>query len=104
MNYENEEYISTKCILGLGSNLDNPLQQIKIAITRIAKEERIKIISKSKLYRSKPHGGVKQPDFINCAILIETQLSPYLLLDKINSFIKEQNKLKIQTEHDEKIE
>ncbi len=92
MNYINKHQVYSRCILGLGSNLDNPFEQIKLSIKKINEEKAIEIIAKSKLYLSKPHGSVKQPDYTNSAILIDTQLSPHNLLAAMNNIAKEQNK------------
>lgn len=66
--------------IALGSNLGNPLQNIDKAISclRITKGIRCQVLSP--LYRSKPHGEVQQPDFINGVLKIQTELSPHTLL------------------------
>jgi 2-amino-4-hydroxy-6-hydroxymethyldihydropteridine diphosphokinase len=45
-----------------------------------------KIKASSKIYQTEallPEGGEPQPDYLNCAILVETQLSPEAILAKL---------------------
>ncbi len=68
--------------LSLGSNLNNPLEQIKIAIKEIDNIPEINLINQSSLYKTPPIGP-EQPDFINAAIKIATTLSAHDLLTKM---------------------
>ena len=67
--------------LSLGSNIDNPKQQILTAFARIKKHKCLHSAVSSKLYYSKPLGPQDQPDFINICIRLQTTLSASLLLD-----------------------
>lgn len=67
-------------LIGLGSNLNAPQQQIKRAITSISSIENIELQSASSLYQSSPQGPQDQEDFCNAVILIRTSLSPEHLL------------------------
>jgi 2-amino-4-hydroxy-6-hydroxymethyldihydropteridine diphosphokinase len=42
----------------------------------------VKLIARSSDYRTPPWGVTDQPPFINCAIAVETALSPRALLDR----------------------
>lgn len=66
--------------LGLGSNLNNPVQQILTAINELNESEHITVIKQSKLYRSKAQGYTEQDDFINAVVQIQTELSASALL------------------------
>lgn len=66
--------------LGLGSNLENPAEQIRRARTVIAKQTNISEISFSSLYSSPPMGPQDQPDFVNAAMSVTTDLSAIELL------------------------
>ncbi|GAB7232530.1 hypothetical protein TOTSKI_14940 [Facklamia hominis] len=70
--------------LSLGSNMGDRIQQLKSAQKYLKMHEAIKIIHASSYYQTSPVGGVVQDDFINQALLIETNLSPYCLLDYIH--------------------
>ena len=67
-----------KSHIALGSNIGDSKQNVQQAIEAIAYEN--KICARSSLYLTKPWGYLDQPDFINAAITIETQLEPYPLL------------------------
>lgn len=71
--------------IGLGSNLENPLQQIKTAINDLQSLADINIVSVSSLYQSPPMGPADQPDYINAVLVLETSLNPHQLLDALQS-------------------
>lgn len=66
--------------IALGSNLADPLTQIEHAWIDLAALPESRLIARSSLYLSKPVGYAEQPDFINAAAGIITQLSPRALL------------------------
>ena len=66
--------------IGLGSNLDNPVQQVKQAISELSQTEGLTLGKTSSLYRSPPLGPPDQPDYINAVAEIATDLSPEQLL------------------------
>ena len=69
--------------IGLGSNLENPLQQIKTAINDLQAIAEITIVSVSSLYQSP--GPADQPDYINAVLALKTILNPHQLLDVLQS-------------------
>ncbi len=71
--------------IGLGSNLENPLQQIKTAINDLQAIAEITIVSVSSLYQSPPMGPADQPDYINAVLALKTILNPHQLLDVLQS-------------------
>ena len=69
-------------IIGLGSNLAQPKQQVKLALRELSQINGIKIISKSSLYKTKAIGGPEnQPDYINAVAILITDLTAHKLLD-----------------------
>lgn len=66
--------------IGLGSNLNNPISQIKEAMQSIAQIPEIRDFICSPLYLSKPVGPQDQPDFVNAVMLVSTNLSAQNLL------------------------
>jgi 2-amino-4-hydroxy-6-hydroxymethyldihydropteridine diphosphokinase len=60
--------------VGLGSNLDQPAIQVRRALAALAELPRTRLIRHSNLYGSKPMGPVAQPDFVNAAAGLLTQL------------------------------
>lgn len=56
-------------IIGLGSNID-PQKNIQTALSELGKHFRI--LEKTPFKRTKPVGSISQPDFLNGAVLAET--------------------------------
>ncbi len=71
------------CYIGLGSNLENPQQQILSAIEQLRAIKNTIIKKCSSLYHTKAIGNESQPDFVNAVIEIETTLSPHELLQQL---------------------
>jgi 2-amino-4-hydroxy-6-hydroxymethyldihydropteridine diphosphokinase len=68
--------------IGLGSNLQQPLQQITQALKELNEIPETKLLKFSRLYQSQAIGP-DQPDFINAAAVLETCLDPVSLLDEL---------------------
>nr|WP_314263310.1 2-amino-4-hydroxy-6-hydroxymethyldihydropteridine diphosphokinase [uncultured Moellerella sp.] len=68
--------------IALGSNLNNPLQQVLAAIEAIKAIPESRVVAVSSFYRTKPLGPQDQADFLNAAVLLQTALQPEILLDK----------------------
>lgn len=64
--------------IGIGSNLGNRVENCLNAVHEISGF--IKISALSSIYETEPVGKEDQPDFVNCVIKIETDLSPSGLL------------------------
>jgi len=74
--------------LGIGSNLGNKKKNIEIAKSKLQNYQ-IKILKCSSNYESESWPDPKNPKFINVIAKIETNLSPYKLLEMCN-FIESQ--------------
>lgn len=70
--------------IAYGSNLGDSEKIIEDAINKIDKSDCCKVLKRSSNYKSKPYGGIEQPDFVNGAIEIETYLEPLNLLGFLN--------------------
>jgi 2-amino-4-hydroxy-6-hydroxymethyldihydropteridine diphosphokinase len=66
--------------IGLGSNLQNPSEQIHSARAAIAAVTGIEEQGFSSLYHSAPMGPQDQPDYVNAVMAVTTELSPLELL------------------------
>jgi len=66
--------------IGLGSNLENPVEQLKSARTSLAAVEGIEELAFSGLYLSTPMGPKDQPDYINAVMSVKTSLTAHELL------------------------
>lgn len=72
-----------RAFIGLGSNLSDPVAQVRSAFDALKSLPHTQWIAGSSLYRSTPMGPVAQPDFINAIALVETQLAPEALLHEL---------------------
>lgn len=68
-------------LLGLGSNVGQPLENLREAIGRL--HEIGPVLRVSSVYRTEPVGIVDQDWFLNCAVVIKTSLNPFELLDRL---------------------
>lgn len=80
--------------IGLGSNLNQPYQQIKAAIVALDKLEATDVVAHSGYYSSKPMGPEDQPDYVNAAVKIETALSAQALLLACQQIEQQQGRIK----------
>lgn len=80
--------------LGLGSNLESPVEQLRAARAAIANVSGISEISFSSLYRSPPMGGKQQPDYVNAVMAIETELAPLELLAVMQAIENEHGRVR----------
>jgi len=69
--------------IGLGSNLNNPSEQLKKAGRQIAALAGIERFFMSSLYQSAPLGPKNQPHYVNAVAEIDTSLSPDDLLAEL---------------------
>lgn len=70
--------------IGLGSNLDNPVDQLKRARRAVTALEGVREQGFSSLYRSPPMGPKNQPDYINAVMAVVTELPPLVLLESLH--------------------
>ena len=71
--------------VGLGSNLQKPTRQVTAAMDLLDDIPRTQLVTVSALYRSAPFSGVEQPDFVNAAAAVLTQLNPSELLAELKN-------------------
>lgn len=72
--------IMATTVIALGSNLNNPAEQIIHALHIIRTLPKIQNVRSSSLYRTAPVGYTDQPDFINAVAVAETDYTPKELL------------------------
>jgi 2-amino-4-hydroxy-6-hydroxymethyldihydropteridine diphosphokinase len=65
----------------LGSNLADPVQQLRSALRALAALPRTRLARASSFYRNPPEGGLDQPEYVNAVAEIETRAAPRELLD-----------------------
>jgi 2-amino-4-hydroxy-6-hydroxymethyldihydropteridine diphosphokinase len=66
--------------VGLGSNLEDPLSQIRQALVDLESIPGTRVTARSSFYRTSPVGYLEQPDFINAVACVQTTLKPQALL------------------------
>jgi 2-amino-4-hydroxy-6-hydroxymethyldihydropteridine diphosphokinase len=70
----------TTAFVGLGSNLDDPVAQVRSALADLDGLPRTRVTACSSLYRTAPIGRLDQPDFINAVARLQTGLPARELL------------------------
>ena len=85
--------------IGLGSNLEQPVEQIKLAMTALKQLPDTEYIDDSGLFLSKPLliDGTQpddQADYYNAVALLETTLEPIVLLDHLQAIENNQGRVR----------
>ncbi|MFZ5817103.1 MAG: 2-amino-4-hydroxy-6-hydroxymethyldihydropteridine diphosphokinase [Bacillota bacterium] len=74
----------SRAYLSLGANLGDRLGQLAEALRLLDRLPGARLAAVSGVYETAPQGKTDQPDFLNCAALLETELSPLALLEGIH--------------------
>ncbi|MGR3808478.1 2-amino-4-hydroxy-6-hydroxymethyldihydropteridine diphosphokinase [Pasteurella testudinis] len=83
-----------RCYIALGSNLAEPLEQLKQALQALNTLPDTHLAAVSSFYCSKPLGPQDQPDFINAVAAVETALLPLELLDQLQNIERQQGRVR----------
>ncbi len=78
--------------IGLGSNLAEPVLQVRRACDALKQLPETRLLECSSLYLSPPMGPADQPDYINAVAALETTLLPYDLLAGIQAIEQAQGR------------
>src|SRR2546423_10607461 len=73
----------TTAFVGIGSNLGEPERQIAAALEQLEAEDGIEVAAVSTLRETEPVGYLDQPNFLNGAAQLETELPPRELLERL---------------------
>lgn len=71
-----------KAVISLGANLDNPSENLEIAVALL--RQATDVIKVSTFHKTKAVGGPEQPDYLNAIALIESELPAKELLAMLN--------------------
>jgi len=82
--------------IGLGSNLEQPLVQVRRAQAALDRIPDSCCSRHSPLYRSPPMGPAGQPDYINGVTRLETRLDPFQLLQQLQQIEHDQGRVRAQ--------
>ena len=80
--------------IGLGSNLEQPREQVKRALRSLAELPQTKLLADSGFYVSKPMGPGDQPDYVNAVAELETVLDAETLLGYCQSIERQQGRIR----------
>lgn len=84
----------TLTFIGIGSNLQDPLQQVHIATVSLQQLPHTRVERISSCYQSPPLGPPDQPHFINRVVSLHTALSPEELLDQLQAIEQRQGRVR----------
>ncbi|MEC4748045.1 2-amino-4-hydroxy-6-hydroxymethyldihydropteridine diphosphokinase [Methylomicrobium sp. Wu6] len=82
--------------IGLGSNLDDPIEQVRSARADCAAIPGVRELAFSSLYRSSPMGPQDQPDYINAVMAVATALEAAVLLRHLQRIEQEHGRIRTQ--------
>ncbi|MDG1463392.1 MAG: 2-amino-4-hydroxy-6-hydroxymethyldihydropteridine diphosphokinase [Gammaproteobacteria bacterium] len=69
--------------IGIGSNLNDPVAQVRAACNALALIPETRLLAASSLYSNPPMGPQDQPDYVNAVAALHTRLSPRDLLSAL---------------------
>ncbi|MBU1618172.1 MAG: 2-amino-4-hydroxy-6-hydroxymethyldihydropteridine diphosphokinase [Gammaproteobacteria bacterium] len=82
----------TLVYIGLGANLNQPVQQLERAVLALQSIKDTKLVQVSGFYGSKPMGPQDQPDYVNAVAALSTLLSAEDLLTELQQIELEQGR------------
>ncbi len=94
MAIDKQQPNSITTYIGIGSNLKQPIKQVRQAITALENIPNSQLVSVSRFYRSPPMGPPDQPDYINAAACLKTQLDASCLLNAMQSIEEKQGRIR----------
>ncbi len=80
--------------IGLGSNLEDPVAQIKRALLALEGLPNTAVLATSSFYQTTPVGYADQPDFINAVCQLETDLPARTLLTHLLAIEQAQGRVR----------
>lgn len=83
-----------RAFVALGSNLESPAQQVRLAISALDQLPSTRVLQASSLYQTPPWGVLDQPDFVNAVAELETALTPLDLLSELQRLEEEAGRVR----------
>lgn len=88
--------LPVRVYIGIGSNLNDPVVQVRQAFQALAELSASQLIARSPLYRTAPVGGPPdQPDYLNAVAALDTALSADELLTALQGIEARQGRVRI---------
>ena len=73
----------TRAYVGLGANLGDRSAMLRAALEQLDAEPGVRLVAVSAIRETQPVGYLDQPQFLNAAAAIDTDLPPRELLDRL---------------------
>jgi 2-amino-4-hydroxy-6-hydroxymethyldihydropteridine diphosphokinase len=86
--------VPTRVYLSLGSNVGDRQAQLRDALARLGAVGRV--IAVSSFYETEPVEFTRQPWFLNCAVALETNQTPRLLMTEILAIEQDMGRRRVQ--------
>ncbi|MCO6060168.1 2-amino-4-hydroxy-6-hydroxymethyldihydropteridine diphosphokinase [Pseudomonas sp. MOB-449] len=83
-----------RAYIGLGSNLAEPVNQLRGALAALGELPRTHLVAVSSLYASDPLGPPDQPRYVNAVAALDTELKPLQLLDALQAIELSQGRVR----------
>lgn len=84
--------MTIRCYIGLGANLQQPVQQLQDAVAALAQLADSQLVAVSSFYGSRPMGPQDQPDYVNAVAAIDTKLDADSLLSQLQQIEQQQGR------------
>jgi len=80
--------------LGLGTNIGNLTENLKLALTKIGEIKNCSILCRSEFYTTEAWGNVQQADFLNAVVKVEAEYLPEVFLKVLQGIEKEMGRVR----------
>ena len=81
----NDSALWAPAYIGVGSNLDDPVAQVRNALEALDGLPDTRLVTSSPLYSNPPMGPQDQPDYVNAVAAILTRIEPEPLLTELQA-------------------
>jgi 2-amino-4-hydroxy-6-hydroxymethyldihydropteridine diphosphokinase len=85
---------SHRAFVGLGSNMDEPVAQLRAALLALAAIPQTQVVACSSFYRTVPVGYSAQPDFVNAVAQVATEHRARNLLERMAAIERAQGRVR----------
>lgn len=83
-------------LIGIGSNIGDKTGNIARALGLLTADGAIRLVARSRLYRSAPWGVPDQDWFVNAAAAVATRLAPHALLERCLAVERDMGRIRQQ--------
>jgi 2-amino-4-hydroxy-6-hydroxymethyldihydropteridine diphosphokinase len=84
--------LTHSAFIGIGSNLGDRFANVERAFASL--RELGRVVRRSSLYRTAPWGNTDQPWFLNAVALVQTEMTPRLLLERLLAIERESGRIR----------